>query len=52
MRVTVCTLAGLAFAGQFFVCRILIGSYYGVAMLRAVLALRDPPVRTIPHTST
>ncbi len=31
--------AGAAFAAQFFVARILVGTWYGVIMLRAVLAL-------------
>ncbi|KAK9828043.1 hypothetical protein WJX81_004344 [Elliptochloris bilobata] len=33
--------AGMAFALQFFICRVLVGSYYGVALLRVVLALED-----------
>ena len=36
--------AGVAFAAQFLVCRILIGGYYGVLMLRAVLSLQPPQV--------
>lgn len=36
--------AGVAFVAQFFVCRILFGGYYGVMMLRAVLALQPPQV--------
>ena len=36
--------AGVAFAAQFFVCRILIGGYYGVVLLRAVLSLQPPQV--------